>query len=56
VAPSTVKNDQFFTWINVSSKGTIGVIWLERRNDASNINYDLFATFSSNGGSSFSTT
>jgi len=37
VAPSTVKNDQFLTWINVSSKGTIGVTWLERRNDASTL-------------------
>jgi hypothetical protein len=55
VAPSSVAHDQFFPWINVSSKGTIGVTWLDRRNDASNINYDSFATFSNNGGTSFST-
>jgi hypothetical protein len=55
VAPSTVAHDQFFPWINVSTRGTLGVTWLDRRNDSANINYDSFATFSNNGGTSFST-
>jgi hypothetical protein len=55
VAPSPVLHDQFFPWLNVSARGTIGVTWLDRRNDASNINYDAFATFSGNGGTSFLT-
>lgn len=53
VAPATVQHDQFFPWLNTSSRGTIGVTWLDRRNDTANINYDAFATFSINGGTSF---
>ena len=32
-------------------KGNVGVTWLDRRNDTSNINYEAFATWSSDGGS-----
>jgi len=55
VAPKSDKHDQFFPWLNVDNKGNVGVTWLDRRNDASNINYEAFATWSSNGGSSFKT-
>ena len=53
VAPASQTHDQFFPWINTSLKGTVGVTWLDRRNDPSNISYDSFATFSGNGGVSF---
>jgi hypothetical protein len=37
--------DEFFAWISLSGGGTIGVTWLDRRNDPSNISYQpLFAT------------
>jgi len=55
VTPKSDKHDQFFPWLNVDSKGNVGVTWLDRRNDASNINYEAFATWSSNGGTSFKT-
>jgi hypothetical protein len=38
----------------VSQDGIIGVSWLDRRNDPSNISYQAFAAFSSDGGVSFS--
>jgi len=53
VAPSTATHDQFFPWINVSVVGTVGVSWLDRRNDPNNVNYDAFTAFSGTGGASF---
>lgn len=55
VAPKSDTHDQFFPWLNVDGKGNVGVTWLDRRNDANNINYEAFATWSSDGGSSFKT-
>jgi hypothetical protein len=53
VAPNSDKHDQFFPWLNVDGKGNVGVTWLDRRNDTSNINYEAFAALSSDGGTSF---
>jgi hypothetical protein len=53
VAPASDKHDQFFQWNNVNSKGVVGVSFMDRRNDPSNINYEAFAAFSKNGGASF---
>jgi hypothetical protein len=53
VTPTTDKHDQFFNWIHVSSKGVVGVTWLDRRNDPANISYQAYASFSTNGGVSF---
>jgi hypothetical protein len=53
VAPATATHDQFFAWLNVSLAGTVGVSWMDRRNDPSNVKYDEFVTFSTNGGTSF---
>jgi hypothetical protein len=53
VGPLTNTKDMFFQWINVSQDGTVGVTWLDRRNDPSNVNYETFATVSTNGGASF---
>ncbi len=53
VTPATDKHDQFFNWIHVSSKGVVGITWLDRRNDPANINYQAFAAFSTNGASVF---
>ena len=55
VAPSTATHDQFFPWVNVSRGGLVGVSWMDRRNDAANVNYEAFASFSTNGGASFTT-
>jgi hypothetical protein len=55
VTPKADKHDQFFQWINVSSKGTVGVTWLDRSLDPSNINYDAFAATSADGGATFGT-
>ena len=53
VAPKSDKHDQFLPWLNVDAKGNVGVTWLDRRDDANNVNYEAFATWSANGGSSF---
>ena len=53
VAPANDTHDQFFPWINVSVKGTVGISFLDRRNDPANVNYDAFVAFSANGGTSF---
>ena len=53
VAPATNTHDQFFPWVNVNRSGVVGVSWDDRRKDPSNISYEMFATFSGNGGSSF---
>jgi len=53
VAPASDTHDQFFPWLNVSRGGIVGVSWLDRRNDPANINYESFASFSHNGGASF---
>ncbi|HEX3429461.1 MAG TPA: sialidase family protein [Rhizomicrobium sp.] len=53
VAPRSDKHDQFFPWLNVDSKGNVGVTWLDRRNDPNNVNYEAFATWSSDGGATF---
>jgi hypothetical protein len=54
VNPTSTTGDQFFQWINVNSAGTIGVTWLDRRNDTSNLSYQPFFAFSKNSGSSYS--
>ncbi len=43
VAPSSDNHDQFFPWLSVSSIGIVGVTWLDRRNDPSNLSYEAFA-------------
>lgn len=53
VAPSSDTHDQFFPWLNVDSKGNVGVTWLDRRNDTNNLEYEAFATWSSDGGATF---
>lgn len=53
VAPPTATNDQFFPWLSVSKDGTVGVTWLDRRNDPNNVSYEAFASLSSDGGTTF---
>ena len=55
VGDSKAKNDQFFPWLSVDSKGNVGVSWFDRRNDTSNVNYEEFGAKSTNGGGSFGT-
>jgi hypothetical protein len=49
VVPANVPNDEFFPWLTVSRNGGVGVTWLDRRNDPSNISYQAFAALSQNG-------
>jgi len=53
VAPNTDTNDQAMPWLNVASDGTVGVSWLDRRNDPNNVNYESFGAYSSDGGKTF---
>jgi hypothetical protein len=53
VAPPSANHDQFFPWLSVSSTGLVGVSWLDRRNDPANVNYQAFASISTDGGQSF---
>jgi hypothetical protein len=46
-------NDEFFPWLTTRANGEVGVTWLDRRLDPSNINYDSFTTISTTGGVSF---
>ncbi|HLY05499.1 MAG TPA: sialidase family protein [Rhizomicrobium sp.] len=55
VAPKSAKHDQFFPWLNVDNKGNVGVTWLDRRNDPNNLDYEAYATWSTDGGNSFRT-
>lgn len=55
VAPSGTPGDEFFPWLTVSRQGYVGVSWLDRRNDPSNLSYEAFAAVSTDGGSSFGT-
>jgi hypothetical protein len=54
VAPSTVRNDEFQPWANVSSGGRLAVTWLDRRHDLQNLKYQPFIAFSGDSGTSFS--
>lgn len=51
----SAKNDEFFPWLTTDSHGVVGVTWLDRRLDNSNVSYDAFATTSSDGGLTYAT-
>jgi hypothetical protein len=53
VGDSKAKNDQFYGWMSVDPQGNVGVSWMDRRNDPSNISYEEFGAKSTNGGASF---
>jgi hypothetical protein len=45
--------DAFLPWVSVSAAGTVGVTWLDRRNDPKDLRYETFAAFSTDGGATF---
>jgi hypothetical protein len=49
VTPRSDHHDQFFPWINVNRAGVIGVTWMDRRNDPSNLLYEEFGGYSKTG-------
>jgi hypothetical protein len=53
VATPQTRGDEFFPWLSVSRKGTVGVSWLDRRDDVANLRYRAYEAFSDDGGSSF---
>jgi hypothetical protein len=55
VAPATATHDQFFSWVNVAANGAVGVSWMDRRIDPSNISYVAVSAVSTNGGASVGT-
>jgi hypothetical protein len=46
-------NDQFMPSIAVSASGTVGVLWLDRRDDPTNLRYQAYSADSSDGGATF---
>ena len=52
-APVRVTNsnsgDEFFPWLSLASDGRLGVTWLDRRNDPSNVSYQPFFAISTDG-------
>jgi hypothetical protein len=53
LAPGSDKHDQFFPFVSVSGTGLVGVTWLDRRKDPSNISFDVYGAVSSDGGISY---
>jgi hypothetical protein len=53
VAPPSDTHDQFFPALSVSGTGTVGVTWMDRRNDPMNLSYEAFAAISTDGGKTF---
>jgi hypothetical protein len=47
--------DQFYPWLTVDSNGQIGIIFMDRRNDANNSLIDVFHSESVNRGLNFNT-
>jgi hypothetical protein len=54
-APPSDTHDQFMPSISVSGTGTVGVTWMDRRNDPKNVQYEAFEALSSDGGISYGT-
>jgi hypothetical protein len=55
LAAPTAQHDQFFPTIAVGPSGSLGIGWLDRRNDPLNIEYQPFAAVSTDGGTTFGT-
>ena len=53
VLAPTETHDQFFQWLEVSPTGVVGVTWLDRSADPSNLEYNAVAAASTNGGASY---
>jgi hypothetical protein len=51
VAPASDTHDQFAPDVAVSAGGVVGVTWQDRRRDPANVEYEAFAGFSRDGGS-----
>ena len=49
----TTTNDQVLPWMEVKPNGIIDVVWYDRRNDPSDLLWDVYITTSINGGTSF---
>lgn len=48
-------HDQANPWISVSSTGTVGVTWMDRRDDPNNVDFRVYLATSADGGQSFGT-
>lgn len=48
-------NDQILPWMEVKTNGVIDIVWYDRRNDPSDLFWDVYATTSIDGGNTFAT-
>lgn len=48
-------NDQFQPWIDVKPNGIIDIVWIDRRNDPSDWQFEVFFAYSTDSGQTFST-
>lgn len=46
-------NDQVLPWMDIKPNGTIDIVWYDRRNDPSNLNWDVYMATSADAGLSF---
>lgn len=46
-------NDQVLPWMDVKHNGIIDIAWYDRRNDAADLQWDVYITMSTDGGNSF---
>ncbi len=46
--------DQFQPWMDVKQNGRIDIVWLDRRNDPSDQNFDVYFAYSTDRGQTFS--
>ena len=53
VNDDSTTNDQVLPWMDVTPNGIIDIIWYDRRNDGSDLNWDVFGTTSIDGGLTF---
>ncbi len=47
-------NDQFQPWLDVKPNGIIDIVWIDRRNDPNDWNFEVYFAYSTDGGASFS--
>ncbi len=49
VSDDATSTDQFFPWIAIGPDGLLSLIWLDRRSDPNNVNYDAYYTNTADG-------
>ncbi len=55
VNDDATNNDQVMPWMDIKPNGIIDIVWYDRRNDGADMQWDVYFTSSTDGGSSFAT-